>query len=717
MPDTTPDAQTVSNTPPAQSDQPGYASQGVSTPPNGGDVSTVSPPVPSDTDASTPDATQQPSQQQTQPSQQTQQTQQPGTVSNTPPAPAAPVHPLVQKASLISDVAQMLAGGPRFKTSIDANTGQTTRTPVPLSNRQVAMAIALSALSGGIAGMSARGPGAVGQAGALGLAQGQQIAANRQAQQQDEDAAAQQGFKNQQTTLAQKASIAESNSRTILNTSEAESRGADMLSKLAASNKDLIDSYDNAGALQQRGVTQAELADGMKDGRFNATEMLGPIDGYRLDENGRPEATHSLITNPTAKLPISTDQWNAFADAGVPGWQRVSGIPDGTKVSGAALASANEIKNAMTLAQARQDEVAKALKGSDNPDVQKLAANVPTIKSLMADPQTSAGLATALERFQKYVSHSDQHGMDLSQSLQQMAQPSIPDGKGGMVPNPDAKYAQQVAQAFGGMNVLQAYHNEVMPLGIKNPDEAADMLASNPAGSRAYNYAKVWNRNHSQQEAREAGAKTYAEESVKASITANSTGDVFAKPDALGYVPPAMPGGIKEYLKRTDSYKKQADDLAKTEGTYQQFNDALDAINKGNFSGARSVVALFDAIGISATPLAGKGFRVNQSTVKEHTDARGWQQAIQAKLLNAKAGDVITPQQVRDYASIAAQARQSQYTNLANQVHNSGLNADFVLPTGNGQKIDPGTAQIFLSLTGNDPQKAMKAATQKGWAF
>ncbi len=177
-------------------------------------------------------------------------------------------------------------------------------------------------------------------------------------------------------------------------------------------------------------------------------------------------------------------------------------------------------------------------------------------------------------------------------------------------------------------------------------------------------------------------------------------------------------GGVKEYNKRLNAYKKNFDDLARTEASYQQFSDTLNDLAAGKgMTGAQSVVGLFNAIGLSATPLAGRGFRITENTIKEHEQARGWGQALQAKLLNAKAGDVITPQQLKDYAAIAQQARQSQYVNLANEMHSAGLSADAALPTGNGQRIDPATAQIFLRLTGNDPQRARAAATAKGWQF
>lgn len=216
-----------------------------------------------------------------------------------------------------------------------------------------------------------------------------------------------------------------------------------------------------------------------------------------------------------------------------------------------------------------------------------------------------------------------------------------------------------------------------------------------------------------------------------ASVGGNPVGPLWTRPDATGFTPDSSQLGLTqkekqvEYNRRQDSFKKNADDLSKTEGTISQFNSILDDINAGkDITGAQSVVGLFNAIGISATPLKGAGFRINSNTIQEHAEARGLGESLYQKLLSLKNGDVITPQQLKDYASIASQSREDQYVNLANQVHNSNLNADFVLPNGNGRPIDPSTARIFLRLTGadnqgrgGDPDKARAAAKAKGWKF
>ena len=208
-----------------------------------------------------------------------------------------------------------------------------------------------------------------------------------------------------------------------------------------------------------------------------------------------------------------------------------------------------------------------------------------------------------------------------------------------------------------------------------------------------------------------------AEERAKTAAQTAGVPEVLQK-DALGFQPKLPVGGVKEYAKARASFKKNADDLAGTEQTFQQFGQILDDANSGkDLTGAESVVALFNAIGISAEPLKGKGFRINQSTVEEHANARGLGESLYQKLLRLKTGDVVTAQQVKDYATIADQARTNKYVSLVNEAHNAGLNADFLLPNGNGRKLDSGTAKIFLTLGGGNKDVARSAAAKKGWSL
>jgi len=637
----------------------------------------------------------------------------------------APVHPSVQKAGVVRQVAQALAGGPRYTTTIDPQTGITTRTQVPLSNKDIALAIAMEAISGGLTGLAQTGPGATGRAAAAGFQQAVQQRQQADAQQEQQ---AQSDYHNQVSALTRKAQAYESAQRAILNTAQAERYGVESLKDAVSINAPLLSSYQDASAVSESNVSQDALQAGMQSGKYNPTEQIAIPDGF-TNINGRYEQTFSIVNNPSAKLLLTTERAKAFADAGIPGWTqfKTGKVPDGYLVPGTMLANANAQLQAIDLMKQDVSQVADTLAKSDNKTNQQLAKTIPDFQSLLNDKTNGPVLRSALMKFQKYVSHSDSHGMDFYQSLQMMAQPSKsdPHNPKAVIPNPDAGAAQAIAGAFGngdprrGWAVLQSYHEEAEPEQIENEAQAADMIASSEPGSRAYKYAQRWIASNTAQKAAVARAGAEARASVKSATDSAAANASSGQPDALGFTPnvSAM-GGVKEYNKRFNSYKKNLDDLARTEASYQQFGSTLSDLASGkDMTGAQSVVALFNAIGLSATPLAGRGFRITENTIKEHQQARGWGQALQAKLLGAKDGDVITPQQLKDYATLAQQARQSAYVNLANELHSAGLSSDPALPTGNGQKIDAPTARIFLTLTNNDPNKARQAAAAKGWSF
>jgi hypothetical protein len=111
------------------------------------------------------------------------------------------------------------------------------------------------------------------------------------------------------------------------------------------------------------------------------------------------------------------------------------------------------------------------------------------------------------------------------------------------------------------------------------------------------------------------------------------------------------------------------------------------------------------------------GMRINQNTVAEHIGARDVGQSLYAQLLRVKDGDIITPQQIKDYASIATVARQSAYVNKINEARSYGLDPSLLLPAGNGRQVDPSTAQIFVAAANGNKDVARKAAQAKGWRF
>src|SRR5579883_561419 len=224
-----------------------------------------------------------------------------------------------------------------------------------------------------------------------------------------------------------------------------------------------------------------------------------------------------------------------------------------------------------------------------------------------------------------------------------------------------------------------------------------------------------------QQSKREEQRSEIEKNEAQAALAKSQIGAGGQQTDLLGgtFTPP--PGGAKETNKIRDSFKKDADNLAKTEGTFNQFQDVLNDINSGKpLTGAQSVVTLFNAIGLSAEPLQGKGFRINHNTVEEHANSIGLDQRAVRAFEGLKTGEVITPQQVRDYAQIAMRSRHDAYVNKINEARSAGIDPSFLLPHGNGRPIDTNTAQIFYDTAGgNTPQEkaanALKAARQLGW--
>jgi hypothetical protein len=173
----------------------------------------------------------------------------------------------------------------------------------------------------------------------------------------------------------------------------------------------------------------------------------------------------------------------------------------------------------------------------------------------------------------------------------------------------------------------------------------------------------------------------------------------------------------KEFNKRYDSFNKskQYQTLGVLQGSYDQFQQAVKDIDSGKpLSGAQSVVQLFNAIGISATPLAGKGFRINENTVKEHVEARGLDQSALQKLEKLETGAVITEKQLKDYAGIAAQVYKNSFINAAKEQKRQ-LGYIDVLPLGNNEPVDAMTASLYLQTAGGDRAKAESALKKSGW--
>lgn len=656
------------------------------------------------------------------PSSQTAQGQQPSTqpsstVSNgLPPAAQASI----QRAGVLRTIAQTLAGGPRYRETIDPTTGQTTRTEVPLSSKDIGLAIVSEVLAGAMSGFGAKpGPGVEGRATAAGF---QQAIQQRQQSDQQQQQQTQQDLKNRTSALAAQAANYEANSRAVLNTAQAERYGVDSLKDAVTANSQLLAGYADQGAVLESHVSQDALQAGIASGQYDSTKQIAIPDGF-TNLNGRYEQTFSIVQNPRAKVPLTDAQAQAFGDAGILGWSQYKGgkshVPDGFMVPGPVIANANQQLQAIDLMKQDVSGVVNALSKSSDKSSRELATAVPNIQAALNDPNNGPALQASLMKLQKYVSHTYLHGLDFYESLQQMAQPSkaSPQNPKQFIPNPDASAAQTIAGFFGGgdaqrgWQVLKADHDAITPEPIKSVAEAQSIVTDPASTPHQVARANAYLVSDRQQKEATALAEAKARQEAKPQLNSAS----ISTPDALGFTPTVSTQ--KEADQRFRGFKKNLDDLSRTEQSYSQFQQALADIKGGNWTGADSVVALFNAIGLSAAPLQGRGFRITGNTISEHEHARGWLGALQAKLQGVSTGAVITPQQLSDYANIAGQARAQQIISTANEMHSAGISADAALPTGNGRRIDADTAKIFLTLAGNDPKKARAAATAKGWVF
>ena len=403
--------------------------------------------------ASTPAPTSQPAQANPTPSVSAQapaapKTQQPApsaaTVTNQP-------HPAVKRASLLYDIAQTLAGGPRYQTTVDADTGQTTRTPVPLTGRQIGMAIALEAISGSLSGLAQKGPNAAAKAGVAGLQQGAQQFQQRQAAEQQQTEEQQRNYQNQANSLAQKAATYETNSRTLLNTAQAQNLGLNAVKDLIAINRASGVLDVDPALLENSGVpmTESELLAAMQSGAVNVTSHLGPVAGYTIGPKGQIETTHLVIKDTSAKVPLTQQMWDTYANADVPGFTKGSKVGSTITIPLRTLQNANEQLGERTLTDHKLNDLRSVLDGT--PWADKVPAKVDF---------SQPGVARAMTALSRYQSHDATNAADPYLALQQMGTAKRnPDGT--LQPNPDAKYADTIAQAMGGWPLLEAAHNQI----------------------------------------------------------------------------------------------------------------------------------------------------------------------------------------------------------------------------------------------------------------
>jgi hypothetical protein len=378
--------------------------------------------------------------------------QAPATPASTPPtAPAAttpaptadPNHP----SSIFHKVLETLGGGPHVEYSM-GDDGKMQAKKVQASSGDLAKTILAGALTGLFSSAGKKGPGAALQAFGAG---GQAVQEKSQQADAQNRAQAQQNFQNKQESTMRQAQIADTNSRVILNTMQAEKLQGDALDEyvdhaapMLASMSDLADAP---------GLTQAEIMDGLNKGKYHTVNDLFIPDGKtaKLDANGKPvmsksgmpemEITYSHVNN--GPVPLTQSVYDEAAAAGLPKFTPGTKVSASQKIPASQMMSIQQQVAGINMAQHEVLAVREGMGVKGTLDW----------KSVISTP----GMSAALTKFQGYMHAA---GDDPSEALRMMtAEKQGKDGK--MVANPDSKFAGLVSQAFGGGDLLRKYHDQL----------------------------------------------------------------------------------------------------------------------------------------------------------------------------------------------------------------------------------------------------------------
>lgn len=428
------------------------------------------------------------------------QVTQPVVTANTPSAPGqvqdnTPTHPGVQKANLLRDIAWGLSGGQRYDYSVNSD-GKTVKTERPISGGRLALAAALSVISKGLTGASFNGA-PPGEAAKFFDKQKQE----KQQQDQQAQAKAQQDFQNQETVKLRQAQNMEVNSRTMLNIAQSEKLGLEAIQEQATISAGSIQEQKDNGNVAEGGehITEDQFRDGQKSGKFQFSDMQGGVDGVAY-KNGKAVPTFTIVHDPSAPAKLTQEKWDALSQVFPKTFKPGSKVGDNTTMSYSQLNGFEQKLGVVKNMQAEHDAITGMLSSSSDPNIKTLADGMKPIESLLKDPESNPELMDGLLHAQRYLSgHSPS---DIYEQLQTMKHPQTAvqlspqqlalaknqynqavksgytdsfgqwqqDNKIGTKPNPDAKYADTVANAFGGWEALGKVH-EASPAIQSQKDE------------------------------------------------------------------------------------------------------------------------------------------------------------------------------------------------------------------------------------------------------
>lgn len=378
------------------------------------------------------------SQDQSAPNQPQPQTGQP--VTQAQPAPQNPPdaslnaaleqHPANVRAKLMYKIAESLSGGPQYRTTIDPQTGEATKTKIQLSPKDLTRLSLANLLSGfgqvssnlsdRMAGRRPPQPQAL---------PSQQIQAQR-------DATAGADFDRVQNQRVRAAKIINSNLESMRLSYALRHENEDALQRTVANSSDELENWNKAGAVEASKIPSSQL---LSKG-FDKSKYLAVPDGYTsvyngdgspvLDKNGVPvsELTYSVV-NGTTQAPLSQTKYDQLAKYGLMSTSEGFTLPEGSTVSSAQLALLN---SKLSLLQQMESEV-NAVRGKVGAPPVDIAAEV----------QKNKGLIDAIGQYHL----GDATESDPNNALQAMRQSK----------NPKHAQAAPLVSALFGPDVLTRY--------------------------------------------------------------------------------------------------------------------------------------------------------------------------------------------------------------------------------------------------------------------
>ena len=415
---------------------------------------------------------------------QSPQTVQPVTQSTETPEPhPLDSHPAVQQASLGRRVAEVLAGGPRIRTTYNQD-GSVVREKVPLSGKELLTGVLANVLSGigqTSSNLSARMQGRAPQP-IQPLPT--QVAAQQQAQMSEDD------FNRQQNEKVRKAKIIEANLSAMKAAYAVGKEDDDAKDAFISNHADDLKRYNDAGIVAASKIPSDQL---MKQSFDKAKFTVVPDgktpvylpNGERATNSDRvplSQLTYSVIDS-TTQTPLTPENYELYKKWGLMRQPNDNfKLPDSATISTATQAIMKHTTDLLGQTQREIDEVA----GEGKVD---LAARLRENPSLLKD----------VANF-----HNDAASQDPITQLQ----------------NVRAKHAASagaMVNLFGGQAALDAYAARTQTAEDLTPDKAQSIVSdpktdkTSPAYQKAINFLNNARTQKAQTAADEATARTTAE--------------------------------------------------------------------------------------------------------------------------------------------------------------------------------------------------------------